>query len=159
MVRDHSLNCSRWMLLMFSLKTQQKWSPSSVPGRSRRAMSQLWVVPVSTCLFCFVFDTLVTGGVLGQQEGGGCRQVRRWHQNQLLHGVEGGKLLLPKRRHTATTTQSVLTRKREPGPAATAKPKVNALNFFFSFGKHIYTGAVPFILPCLAWIFRSYAAV
>lgn len=143
MVRDHPLNFLKWSLtdaepslsLMFSLKTQQKLSPCSVPGCPRWATSQLWVATVSTCLFCFVFDTLVTGGALGQQEGGGRGQVRRWHQNQLLHGLEGGKLLQPKTRHTATTTQSVLTRQREPSPAATAKPKVNALNFFFSFRK------------------------
>lgn len=168
MVRDHPLNFLRWSLtdaepslsLMCSLKTQQKWSPSSVPGCPRWATSQLWVESVSTCLFCLVFDTLVTGGALGQQEVGGRGQVRRWHQNQLLHGVEGGKLLQPKTRHTATTTQSVLTRQREPGPAAAAKPKVNALNFFlFLSGKHIYTSAVPFMLPCLAGIFRSYAAL
>lgn len=127
------------LMLTFPLKTQQKQSPSSVPGRSRFATSQLWVATVSACLFCFVFDTLVTGGALGQQEGGGRGQVRRWHQNQLLHGVEGGELLQPKTRCTAATTQSVLTRQREPGPAATATPKVNLLICFFSFRKtHVH---------------------
>lgn len=37
--------------------------------------------------------TLVTGGTLGEQEGGGRWQVRRRHQNQLLHGVERCELL------------------------------------------------------------------
>lgn len=37
--------------------------------------------------------TLVAAGALGQQERGRGRQVRRRHQHQLLHGVQGRELL------------------------------------------------------------------
>lgn len=122
-----------WNSVVEILKTNKSEVPLCDPDHSGWATSQLWVVTVSACLLCFVFDTLVTGGAVGQQEGGGRGQVRWWHQHQLLHGVEGGKLLQPKTRRTATTTQSALNCQRERGPRLTAKPKVNALNFFFFF--------------------------
>lgn len=64
----------------------------------------------------------MAAGALGEQEGGGGRQVRRRHQNQLLHGVERAELLEPQ-----TQTWLVLDRS---GPATTTERSIHMAHRF-----------------------------